>query len=156
MGNSHPWISWRQYFYRMEMSTQRQTPNLEDSRRRWPSYTPRHWVPTLVAFYDTHELRWDYCYPPVTTRRVPGHKGNKCNDSADQLVRGGSLHPLIGPEPTWTSLRELQSRQPSGTGLSETTRNTAVHPRTKTCKELPFSAKRAVEFLKLNKSQVRQ
>jgi hypothetical protein len=35
-----------------------------------PSYTPRHWVPILVAFYDTHELRWDYSYPPVTTRRM--------------------------------------------------------------------------------------
>jgi hypothetical protein len=35
----------------------------------WPSYTPWHWVPILVTFYDMHELRWDYHYPPVTTQR---------------------------------------------------------------------------------------
>jgi hypothetical protein len=35
----------------------------------WPSYTPSHWVPILVAFCDMHELCWDYSYPPVTTRR---------------------------------------------------------------------------------------
>jgi hypothetical protein len=29
--------------------------------------TPWYWVPILVAFYGTHELRWDYSYPPVTT-----------------------------------------------------------------------------------------
>jgi hypothetical protein len=36
----------------------------------WPSYTPRHWIPILVVFYDTHGQRWDYSYPPVTTRRT--------------------------------------------------------------------------------------
>jgi hypothetical protein len=33
----------------------------------WPSYTPKHWVPILVASYDTHGLWWDYSYSPVTT-----------------------------------------------------------------------------------------
>jgi hypothetical protein len=36
----------------------------------WPRYKPRHRLPILVAFYDTHELRWDYYYPPVTTWRI--------------------------------------------------------------------------------------
>jgi hypothetical protein len=36
----------------------------------WPSYTPRHRVPILVASYDTHELRWDYSYSPFTTRGI--------------------------------------------------------------------------------------
>jgi hypothetical protein len=26
------------------------------------------WLPILVASYDTHGLRWDYSYSPVTTR----------------------------------------------------------------------------------------
>jgi hypothetical protein len=34
----------------------------------WPSYTPRHCVPILVAFYDKHGLQWDYSLIPVTTR----------------------------------------------------------------------------------------
>jgi hypothetical protein len=43
-------------------------PYLWPPETGWPSYTPRHWVPILVVFYDTHELRWDCSYPPVTTR----------------------------------------------------------------------------------------
>jgi hypothetical protein len=43
-------------------------PHLWPPETGWPSYTPRHWVPILVAFYDTHELRWDCSYRPVTTR----------------------------------------------------------------------------------------
>jgi hypothetical protein len=35
----------------------------------WPSYTSRHGLTILVTFYDTHELCWNYSYPPVTTRR---------------------------------------------------------------------------------------
>ena len=33
-----------------------------------PSYTPKQWVATLVAFYDIYELTWDYSLIPVTTR----------------------------------------------------------------------------------------
>jgi hypothetical protein len=35
-------------------------------QRRGPSYTPRHWVPILVASYDPYELRWGYSFsrPP--------------------------------------------------------------------------------------------
>jgi hypothetical protein len=42
-----------------------------DPRRRWPSRTPRHWVPILVTFDDTRELRWDCPHSLVTTRRKP-------------------------------------------------------------------------------------
>ena len=33
----------------------------------WPSYTPRHWVPILVTFYDMHGLDWDYSLILATT-----------------------------------------------------------------------------------------
>jgi hypothetical protein len=33
-----------------------------------PSYTPRHWVPILVTFYDMHGLQWDYSLVPATAR----------------------------------------------------------------------------------------
>jgi hypothetical protein len=46
-------------------------PYLWPPETEWPSYTPKHWIPILVAFYDTYELRWDYSYPPVTTQRRP-------------------------------------------------------------------------------------
>jgi hypothetical protein len=76
MGHSLPWISWQQDFYRVGLSTPRPIPYLENqaSVLVTPGYKvtqlyPKHWVPILVTFYDTHELRWDYSYPPVTTRR---------------------------------------------------------------------------------------
>jgi hypothetical protein len=37
---------------------------IHDPRRRWPNYTPRHWVPILVTFYDMHGLQWDYSINP--------------------------------------------------------------------------------------------
>jgi hypothetical protein len=36
----------------------------------WPSCTPRHWVPILVAFYDMHGLQWDCSLIPATTREL--------------------------------------------------------------------------------------
>jgi hypothetical protein len=76
MVHSLPWISWQQNFYRVGLSTPRPTatwrtrpPYLWPPETGWPSYTPRHWVPIWVVSYDTHELRWDCCYTPVTTRR---------------------------------------------------------------------------------------
>ena len=65
-----------QIFSGMGELTPRPTPNLEDQspdiipRGRVPGYTPGHWVPILVAFYDMHGLQWDYS-TPVTTR---GHE----------------------------------------------------------------------------------
>jgi hypothetical protein len=62
-------------FYRAGLLVQRSTPNLEDQASifmtpgdGWPNYTPRHWVPILVAFYDMHGLQWDYSLIPATTR----------------------------------------------------------------------------------------
>jgi hypothetical protein len=37
-------------------------------REGGPVIPPSHRVPILVASYDTHGLRWDYSYSPVTTR----------------------------------------------------------------------------------------
>jgi hypothetical protein len=73
------WISWRLLnnflFYRVGLLSPRPTPILDDHasvlyppEAGWPSYIPGHRVPILVASYDTHGLRWDYSYSPVTTR----------------------------------------------------------------------------------------
>jgi hypothetical protein len=43
-------------------------PYLLPPETGWPSYTPRHWVPILVAFYDMNGLQWDYSLIPATTR----------------------------------------------------------------------------------------
>jgi hypothetical protein len=40
-----------------------------DPRRQGAPAIPHALGTHLVAFYDTHELRWAYSYPPVTTRR---------------------------------------------------------------------------------------
>jgi hypothetical protein len=41
--------------------------NYDPPETGWPSYTPRHWVPILVAFYDMHGLQWDYSLILATT-----------------------------------------------------------------------------------------
>jgi hypothetical protein len=42
--------------------------HIYDPRRRWPSYTARHWVHILVAFYDMRWLQWDCSLIAATTR----------------------------------------------------------------------------------------
>jgi hypothetical protein len=37
-------------------------------------YPQAEWLPILVASYDTHGLRWDYSYSPVTTRETDRHE----------------------------------------------------------------------------------
>jgi hypothetical protein len=71
------WISWLQALYWVGCHHRAQPPPwmtrppyLWPPETGWPSYTPGHWVPILVVFYDTHELRWDYSYPPVTHGKV--------------------------------------------------------------------------------------
>jgi hypothetical protein len=74
MDHSLPWISWQQDFYGVGLLTPRPTPNLEDQASvfmtpedRVAQLYPHTLVPILVAFYDTHMLRWDCSYPPVAT-----------------------------------------------------------------------------------------
>jgi hypothetical protein len=43
-------------------------PYLWPLKTGWPGYTPRYWVPILVASYDRHELRWGSSYSPAPTR----------------------------------------------------------------------------------------
>jgi hypothetical protein len=71
------WISWLQALYWVGCHPRAQPPPwmtrppyLWPPETGCPSYTPGHWVPILVVFYDTHELRWDYSYPPVTHGKV--------------------------------------------------------------------------------------
>jgi hypothetical protein len=52
-------------------------PNLEDQVSVFMTlgdsvaqlYTPWHWVPILVTFYDMHGLQWDYSLIPATMRK---------------------------------------------------------------------------------------
>jgi hypothetical protein len=64
------WISWRLLnnflFYRVGLLAPRPTPIPEDQASVYPPEAG--WLPILVASYDTHGLRWDYSYSPVTTR----------------------------------------------------------------------------------------
>jgi hypothetical protein len=78
MGHSLPWISWQQDFYRVGQQTPCPAPNLEDhasifvtSRDRMTQLYSQELYPFLVIFYDMLDLRWDYYYPPVTTRSIP-------------------------------------------------------------------------------------
>jgi hypothetical protein len=57
-------------FYGDRLSARRPTPNLEtlstvfiNPGTGWSSYTPRHRVPILVAFYDLHGMQWDCSFP---------------------------------------------------------------------------------------------
>jgi hypothetical protein len=76
VGHSLLWISWQQDFYRAEAVDPKPNPQLGgpglricDPRRQGDPAIPQALGTILVAFYNTHELRWDYSYPPVTTRR---------------------------------------------------------------------------------------
>jgi hypothetical protein len=58
------------FLYGDRISACRPTPNLEGQSTvliipgtGWPSYTPRHRVPILVAFCDFHGLQWDCSFP---------------------------------------------------------------------------------------------
>ena len=71
----------------------------------WHSYTPRHRVPILVAFYDVHGLQWDFLFS-VTTLRIWSH-ANKCilnlnNKSPAKWTR--SLLTRVGVESISTTV----------------------------------------------------
>jgi len=46
-------------------------------------------VPILVAFYDTHELRWGYSLLPATTRKK--HFSSALNQESSIYYRGELL-----------------------------------------------------------------
>jgi hypothetical protein len=51
------------------------SPYLCSLEAGWPHYTPRHWVPVLVASYDTHGVRWGYSVsrPPLEKARISSY-----------------------------------------------------------------------------------
>jgi hypothetical protein len=78
---------------------------------RWPSYTPRHWVPILFAFYDTHELRWDYSYPPVKKTEFVLIIWHYYGDKIKEMRLSGTYH-------TWEKCEmnsKVWSKTPKGT-----------------------------------------
>jgi hypothetical protein len=88
---------------------------------------------------------------------VTEHKGIEGNETADQLAKGDSLHPFIGPEHACTisdrvkwAIRDWMCRE-HHKYLQST-------PRQSQAKSFfsKLSAKRTVEFLKLMRSQARQ
>jgi hypothetical protein len=65
------------FFYRVGCQPHAQPPTWSTRplysyplEAEWPSYTPRHQVPILVAAYDTHGPRWGYSYFAATTREL--------------------------------------------------------------------------------------
>jgi hypothetical protein len=54
-------------FYRVGFLAPRQTPIPEDQASVYLYPPEAGWLPILVASYDTHGLRWDYSYSPVTS-----------------------------------------------------------------------------------------
>jgi ribonuclease HI len=62
----------------------------------------------LVYYQITSKLVWDCHQSSIQLARhnrvqliwMPGHEGVPGNETADQLVRTGSEHPFIGPEPS--------------------------------------------------------
>jgi hypothetical protein len=46
------------------------SPYLYPLENGWPSYTPRHRVPILIASYDMHGLQWDYFFPRSSHRYI--------------------------------------------------------------------------------------
>jgi hypothetical protein len=56
------------------------SPYLYPLETGWPSYTPRHRVPILVAFYDMHWLQWDCSFP-----RSPHGESKKVQNINTQL-----------------------------------------------------------------------
>jgi ribonuclease HI len=70
-------------------------------------------VKALDNFQINSKLVWDrhhslaklaeYNWIPLVW--VPGHMGIDGNEIADQSVRQGSSHPLVGPEPAFISTK---------------------------------------------------
>jgi hypothetical protein len=64
-------------------------------------------IKALDKYRITSKLVWECRQTLVTLAEhkrvqlvwVQGHKGIEGNETADQLAKRGSLHPLIGPEP---------------------------------------------------------
>jgi len=84
------------------LSACRPTPNTEDQSTVfkppvWPSYTHRHWVNILVAFYDLHGLQWTVLFPGH-------HAGHPSNASVISTVKWkGFLFAKKSTDLTWAS-----------------------------------------------------
>ena len=61
----------------------------------WPSYTPKHWVPILVAFYDMQGLQWDYTLIPITTRDDDNNNNNNNNNNNDNNNNNNNNNTFI-------------------------------------------------------------
>ena len=61
------WFPKSHFFMGWGCQPHAQSSNLEDPGTECPSYTPRHWVRILVAFYNMHGLQREYSLIPVTT-----------------------------------------------------------------------------------------
>jgi hypothetical protein len=66
---------------------------------------------------------------------VQGHKWIEGNETANQLANRGSLHPLAGPESA-CGISDNTCRAGHQGLAVQSIRLLAVHPTTKTCKEL--------------------
>jgi hypothetical protein len=89
---------------------------------------------------------------------VTKHKGIEGNQTADQLEKGDSLHPFIGPEHACTISDRVVKWAIGDWMRRDHQKYQQSNPRQSQAKiffsKLP--AKRTVEFLKLRRSQARQ
>jgi hypothetical protein len=54
---------WGRQPHAQPLTWRTRSPYLYPLETAWPSYTPSHWIPILVAFYDMHGLQWAYFFP---------------------------------------------------------------------------------------------
>jgi hypothetical protein len=81
---------------------------------------------------------------------LPGRKGTEGNEIVDQQAKRSTLHPFIGPEPTYGVPKRIAGWV-IRLDVKRAPRILAVYYRTKVCKKFhsKLSAERTFKFLKL-------
>jgi len=84
-------------------SASRPTPKLDGQytvfvtpRAGWPSYNPRHLIPTLDTFYDLYILQWEYLLSRSPQGKIMCfRKFNLQNSHVGKTGKIGLNHSLI-------------------------------------------------------------
>jgi len=73
------------------------SPDLYPVETGWSSCTPRHRVPILVAFYDTHVLQWDHSFPRSSHGDIFAATHHIWRPSSPSTTRGCTMSWWQGP-----------------------------------------------------------